>query len=129
MILQPIDAPRSGMDYPSGVGPSRQMKADDNPGCSLTSVSCSRLENELYVSAKEVLLDHFKEVVAEEIKHSLTSLSCSILMNELYVAAKEVLFVHFKEVVAEEITKVLCPQYDGIISQVRDMTTDFMQMS
>ncbi|XP_044961464.1 uncharacterized protein LOC123412579 [Hordeum vulgare subsp. vulgare] len=125
----PIDAPRSGMDYPSGVGPSRQMKADDDPGRSLTSLSCSRLEDELYVAAKEVSLDHFKEVVAEETKHSLTSLSCSILMNELYVAAKEVLFDHFKEVVADEITKVLCPQYDGVISQEPADTCESMERS
>ena len=86
MVLQPTDAPRSGMDYPSGVGPSRHMKADGNPG------------------------------------GSLIPLSCSILANELYVTAKETLLSHFKEVVAEEMAKVLCPQYEGSINQVRHDT-------
>ena len=66
MVLQPTDAPRSDMDYPSGVGPSRHMKADGNPGGSLIPLSCSKLADGLYVKAKEPLLAHFKEAVAEE---------------------------------------------------------------
>jgi hypothetical protein len=66
MVLQPTDALRPGLDYPSGVGPSRHMKADGNPGGSLTSLLCSVLADELYATAKETLLAHFKEVVAEE---------------------------------------------------------------
>jgi hypothetical protein len=53
------------MDYPSEVGPSRHMIVDDNLGDNLTSLSFSLLADELYEEAKETLIAHFKEVVAE----------------------------------------------------------------
>lgn len=77
------------MDLPSGVGPSREIKADGNPGHSFTS---------------------FSGHVVESLRN---------MANDLYVAAKGPLFDHFQEMIAEEITKLLCPQYGGSISQVR----------
>lgn len=71
IVLQDSDATECDMKFPPGFEPCRESESSTGLFSGPLAVVHRMLANELYISSKQSLFQHFEEVIAEEIANCL----------------------------------------------------------